>query len=120
MMRRGSLSSARATSAGVSSFNRRGLRTAGSGVAISSGEALREARDERAAAGGRGDAGAWERDERRRSLRWAAAAGAALVAAALWLREPSLAYLVACVAATAVAVALLPRWVRGARRAHGP
>ncbi|HET7458144.1 MAG TPA: hypothetical protein VFJ74_10880, partial [Gemmatimonadaceae bacterium] len=83
-------------------------------MAISSGEALQGTHHDGVAPG------AWERGERRRSLRWALPAGAAIVAAALWLREPSLAYLVVCAIATAVAVVPLPAWVLDAPRARAP
>ena len=84
-------------------------------MAISSGETLQAAHQ-----GGEWAGGARERDERRRSLRWALAAGTALLAGALWLREPSLPYLIACATATVFAVVPLAWWLAAVRRAGRP
>ena len=48
---------------------------------------------------------------------WVVAGGAALVSAALWLREPTVPYVVACGAATAAAALLVPRLPRRRRAA---
>ena len=52
----------------------------------------------------------------RRRVAWAAAAAAGLLTAAWWLREPSVRYLAACIAATAVSVVLLAGLTRARRR----
>lgn len=68
------------------------------------------ARNELAAPAPRGNGGGGEPAARRGAVRWtvpwAAAATVALIAAVLWLREPSLPYLVVCAGATVIALGI--------------
>ncbi|HEY0971531.1 MAG TPA: hypothetical protein VGE02_11245, partial [Gemmatimonadales bacterium] len=93
-----------AISPGSISFRRRGPSARGAAVISGSEEARRRSSD-----GGRS---AWEAGGA-----WALAGGALLLAVAGWLREPAVPYLLAAVAATAVAALMArrpgpDRWLR--------